>query len=223
MRRSANCATAPASTASASRPPITPAASFSREARSERSTFPRTARSISTRRLRAGRGSRSSPRSPRSFEGGDVLRELVRRRDAGGLKVSLLDCLPSQHPARHAPSGSGHAKRLRRSQLLQSLPIEPGRARLCRALWSQDLTHSYEPDLVELESPSFMGFAHEFHHEKDGVGLTAEDDFALSLCFCDSCLAARHKGRRRRRSRAPHRRAMDRRGLRTGSAEAALP
>ena len=38
-----------------------------------------------------------------------------------------------------------------------------------------------------------MGFAHEFHHEKDGVGLTAEDDFALSLCFCDSCLARASK------------------------------
>ena len=34
-----------------------------------------------------------------------------------------------------------------------------------------------------------MGFAHEYHHEKDGVGLTPEDDFLLSLCFCPACLA----------------------------------
>lgn len=33
-----------------------------------------------------------------------------------------------------------------------------------------------------------MGFAHEYHHEKDGVGLTPEEDFLLSLCFCPSCL-----------------------------------
>jgi hypothetical protein len=55
------------------------------------------------------------------------------------------------------------------------------------------MTHAYRPDVVELESPSFMGFAHEFHHEKDGVGLTAEDDFALSLCFCESCMTRAKK------------------------------
>jgi len=46
---------------------------------------------------------------------------------------------------------------------------------------------------VELESPNFMGFAHEYHHEKDGVGLNAEDDFLLSLCFCDHCTARAEK------------------------------
>jgi hypothetical protein len=38
-----------------------------------------------------------------------------------------------------------------------------------------------------------MGFAHGYHHEKDGVGLNAEDDFLLSLCFCPSCLAGAAK------------------------------
>ena len=42
---------------------------------------------------------------------------------------------------------------------------------------------------LELESMNFMGHAHEFHHEKDGIGLTALQDFLLSLCFCDSCVA----------------------------------
>lgn len=51
-----------------------------------------------------------------------------------------------------------------------------------------DLTHAYAPEAVQLESAGFMGFAHEFHHEKDGVGLTAEDDFLMALCFCDACL-----------------------------------
>lgn len=40
---------------------------------------------------------------------------------------------------------------------------------------------------LELESMNFMGHAHEFHHEKDGIGLTSLQDFLLSLCFCDSC------------------------------------
>jgi hypothetical protein len=41
--------------------------------------------------------------------------------------------------------------------------------------------------MIELESPNFMGFAHEYHHEKDGVGLKAEDDFLMSICFCQHC------------------------------------
>ena len=42
---------------------------------------------------------------------------------------------------------------------------------------------------LELESMNYMGHAHEYHHEKDGIGLTALQDFLLSLCFCPSCVA----------------------------------
>jgi hypothetical protein len=41
---------------------------------------------------------------------------------------------------------------------------------------------------LELESMNYMGHAHEYHHEKDGIGLTKLDDFLFSLCFCDSCV-----------------------------------
>jgi hypothetical protein len=41
---------------------------------------------------------------------------------------------------------------------------------------------------LELESMNYMGHAHEYHHEKDGIGLTGLDDFLFSLCFCDSCV-----------------------------------
>lgn len=51
----------------------------------------------------------------------------------------------------------------------------------------KDVTTRYRPDMLELESPNFMGFLHGYHHEKDGVGLNAEDDFLLSLCFCEHC------------------------------------
>jgi hypothetical protein len=121
-------------------------------------------------------------------EGGDVLGELVRRRDAGGLKVSCWTvCLHNTrlgmlHPGAVTRNAFGDPNSY---NLCPSNP--DARAYVCALV--EDLTHTYEPDLVELESPSFMGFAHEFHHEKDGVGLSAEDDFALSLCFCDSCIA----------------------------------
>jgi hypothetical protein len=125
-------------------------------------------------------------------EGGDVLRELVRRRDAGGLKVSCWTvCLHNTrlgmlHPGAVTRNAFGDPN------YYSLCPSNPdARAYVCALV--EDLTHSYKPDRVELEAPSFMGFAHEFHHEKDGVGLTAEDDFALSLCFCDSCLARASK------------------------------
>ena len=52
-----------------------------------------------------------------------------------------------------------------------------------------EITHTYRPDRIELESPDFMGFAHGFHHEKDGLSLLPEDTFLLGLCFCDHCVA----------------------------------
>lgn len=45
---------------------------------------------------------------------------------------------------------------------------------------------------LQMESINCMGFTHEYPHEKDGVGLTALEDFLLSLCFCPACMA---KGR----------------------------
>ncbi|MGY8664303.1 hypothetical protein Q3C01_18415 [Bradyrhizobium sp. UFLA05-109] len=121
-------------------------------------------------------------------QGGDVLRELVRRRDTGGLKVCCWTvCLHNTrlgllHPGVTTRNAFGDPNHY---SLCPSHP--DARAYVCALV--EDVTHAYRPDIVELESPSFMGFAHEFHHEKDGVGLTAEDDFALSLCFCECCRA----------------------------------
>jgi hypothetical protein len=50
-----------------------------------------------------------------------------------------------------------------------------------------DLTATYPFYSLELESLNYMGFSHEFHHEKDGYGLSQRAQFLLSLCFCDSC------------------------------------
>jgi hypothetical protein len=120
--------------------------------------------------------------------GGDVLAELVRRRDREGLNVSCWTvCL---HNTR---LGMLHPDVVTRNAFddpnyYSLCPSHPS-ARAYAAALVEDVTRSYRPDLVELESPSFMGFAHEYHHEKDGVGLMPEDIFLLSLCFCPSCLA----------------------------------
>jgi hypothetical protein len=125
-------------------------------------------------------------------EGGDVLRELVRRRDAGGLSVSCWTvCLHNTrlgmiHPEAVTRNAFGDAN------YYNLCPSHPDARAYVRTLVA-DVSANYKPDRIELESPCFMGFAHEYHHEKDGVGLTPEDDFLLSLCFCRSCIGRARK------------------------------
>jgi hypothetical protein len=121
-------------------------------------------------------------------EGGDVLRALVDGRERTGLSVACWTvCL---HNTR---LGLLHAGACTRNAF-----GDPNYYNLCPShpdvrdylvTLVADLTDAYAPDSVQLESAGFMGYAHEFHHEKDGVGLTAEDDFLMALCFCDACLA----------------------------------
>lgn len=42
-------------------------------------------------------------------------------------------------------------------------------------------------DLIELEALQFQGYSHGFHHEREGLALTAATRFLLGLCFCTSC------------------------------------
>jgi hypothetical protein len=118
----------------------------------------------------------------------DILGELVERRDAGGMAVSCWTvCLHNTRLGMAYP-GATTRNAFGDANYYNLCPSNPDARAYVRALVA-DVTGSYRPDVIELESPCFMGFAHEFHHEKDGVGLTAEDDFLLSLCFCPACLA----------------------------------
>lgn len=119
---------------------------------------------------------------------GDVLRQLIEARAHTGLSVACWTvCLHNTrlgmlHPGACTRNAFGDPNHY------SLCPSHPDVRRYAVSLVA-DVTHGYRPDAVQLESPGFMGFAHEFHHEKDGVGLTAEDDFLLSLCFCDACLS----------------------------------
>lgn len=118
---------------------------------------------------------------------GDVLAELVAQRERTGLAVQCWTvCLHNTrlgmlHP--HACTRNAFGD----PNYYSLCPSHPD-ARDYAVTLVADLTATYKPDIVELETIGFMGFAHEYHHEKDGVGLTAEDDFLLSLCFCHACL-----------------------------------
>jgi hypothetical protein len=119
---------------------------------------------------------------------GDVLGDLVRRRDATGLAVQCWTvCLHNTRLGMAYPHAC--TRNAFGDPSYFSLCPSNQEARAYTVTLVADLTATYKPDIVELETIGFMGFAHGYHHEKDGVGLTAEDDFLLSLCFCESCLA----------------------------------
>lgn len=121
-------------------------------------------------------------------EHGDTLRALIDRRNDGGMKVCCWTvCL---HNTRLGMRHPGHVTRnaFGNANYYNLCPSSPA-ARDYVVTLVEDVTTRYKPDMLELESPNFMGFAHEYHHEKDGVGMNEEDDFLLSLCFCDHCMA----------------------------------
>ncbi len=133
---------------------------------------------------------RDSPLKPQVSSliagGRDVLRELsglkaARNFSLNGWTVCLHNTrLGMKHPEACTQNAFGDRN------FYNLCPSNP----LCVSYLSalvKDLTLHYELDSLELESPNFMGFAHEFHHEKDGVGLTTSGDFLLSLCFCPEC------------------------------------
>ena len=160
-----------------------------------RPTSRRTARSISSRTPADGRTSPCSRRSPAVVAtAATSCASSSRRRDAGGMAVSCwtvclhntrLGMAPPRSRRRATPSATRTTTTFARRTRT--------RAPMCGTLVA-DVTRATGPTSIELESPCFMGFAHEYHHEKDGVGLTPEDDFLLSLCFCPACLA-RARGR----------------------------
>jgi hypothetical protein len=120
---------------------------------------------------------------------GDYLASLVDRRNAGGPQVSCWTvCL---HNTRLGMLHPGHVMRTAHGDphLYALCPSSPA-ARDYVATLVREVAEVYAPDRIELETPEFMGFAHGFHHEKDGMGLTPEEDFLLGLCFCDHCRRA---------------------------------
>lgn len=142
----------------------------------------------------AARWSRSRlvPQVASLVEQSDVLRDLVAARDRTGLSVAAWTvCLHNSRIGAAYPEvatmsvfGERYAHAL--------CPSHPDvRDYVCRLV--EDLTHGCRVDAVELETIGFMGYAHGLHHEKDGVGLTAEDDLLLGLCLCPFCRAGAAK------------------------------
>ena len=119
---------------------------------------------------------------------GDMLAELIARRDTGGLSVSAWTvCL---HNTRLGLLHPDHVMRTAHGdpQFYALCPSSPA-ARAYVVGLVAEIAQVYAPDRIELESPDFMGFSHGFHHEKDGLPAQPEDEFLLGLCFCAHCRA----------------------------------
>lgn len=73
--------------------------------------------------------------------------------------------------------------------LLHSLcPSQPEVRRYAVALLA-DLCGQYPLRSVELEAIEFMGYVHDFHHEKNLAPLAPFEWWLLGLCFCPACRA----------------------------------
>jgi hypothetical protein len=119
----------------------------------------------------------------------DVLREMIEARDAGGLDVSCWTvCL------HNSALGFANPDLVTRNAFgdvnsYNLCPANP-KAQAYVSNLVRDISQNYQPNRIELESPFFLGFAHDYHHEKDMVGLPPEGDFLMALCFCEHCQAA---------------------------------
>ena len=137
-----------------------------------------------------GGARRSNPRSPDVIAGRRG--RSSRARDAGGTRAaSKCACwtvclhntrLGMLHPGAVTRNAFGDPN------YYSLCPSNPdARAYVC-ALVEDLTTRTSQISSNSRARPSWDSLM-SYHHDKDGVGLTAEDDFALSLCFCDSCLA----------------------------------
>ena len=66
-------------------------------------------------------------------------------------------------------------------------PVNPHTRAYVRGIVT-DLNARFDITAFELESATFMGYFHGYHHEISGIDLTPSLDFLLSLCFCSSCI-----------------------------------
>lgn len=119
-------------------------------------------------------------------EDGDMLRALVAARASSGIRTACWTvCL---HNTRLGMLHPGHVARnaFGDPSYFSLCPSSPAARSYARTL-VRDISQNCRPDRIELETASFMGFTHGYHHEKDAVPLTPEEDFFMSVCFCEHC------------------------------------
>ena len=128
-----------------------------------------------------------APRQAAITRDTDLVARLSAAQDAAGLGLSAWTvCL---HNTRLASLYPGHALTTAFGDRLAFglCPSSPA-ARFYARTMVHEITHRFRPARIELETPGFLEVEHGFHHEKDGVSLTADEAYLLSVCFCRYCL-----------------------------------
>ncbi|NBN77573.1 hypothetical protein GWI72_04745 [Microvirga tunisiensis] len=128
-----------------------------------------------------------TPRQAAVSRDSDLMARLGAAQSGGGLGLSAWTvCL---HNTRLATTHAGHAMATAFGDRLAFAlcPSSPAARAYVRKL-VQEISHRFRPARIELETPGFLEVEHGFHHEKDGVGLTADEAFLMSVCFCPHCL-----------------------------------
>ena len=126
--------------------------------------------------------------APFVIEDGNPLATVTQRATDLGLDVvSWTLCCHSSWLGRTYPHATEHnAMGDRYPEAL--CPANPQvRAFLCAL--ADDLSHSYDISLLELESFHYAGTMRHFHHhEKISIPFSALDRFLLGVCFCEHCV-----------------------------------
>lgn len=136
----------------------------------------------------ATQGLQLQPRRSSLLEEGEFVREVAAKARRRGMKVNAW--FVALH---NTWLGTARADVVQRTVYGDPLyyalcPANPAVAEYVVTLLA-DLTRTHDVDGVDMESLGYMGFPHDFHHEKDLVGLDAESSFLLSVCFCPFCTA----------------------------------
>lgn len=128
------------------------------------------------------------PRLSRLLLEGEPVRELVQAAHKRGIRVhSWYICTHNTHLGYEYPDAV--QRNVYDDAIYYGLcPANPAVQDYIVKLLA-DVSETHGVDGVDLEALSYLGFPHDYHHEKDLVGLDGESNFLLSVCFCPSCTA----------------------------------
>lgn len=131
----------------------------------------------------AVQGLKIQPRVSRLLDEGDPLATLGERGD-----LDLTAWFVALH---NTPLGMAHSDCVVRNAFgdpyfFSLCPANPHVQDYLAAVLG-DIGTRYDLRAIQLESASYMGFRHRYHHEKEGIALGSRAAHLLSLCFCPSC------------------------------------
>jgi hypothetical protein len=134
-------------------------------------------------------GSRIRPRVSEVVTGPEYMPAMVEKMRARGLKfwAWLVYCYNHHLPAQFRDAAKHDA--FGNPCLAQLCPASPDFRTYALGL-TRDIVTNYKPDVVHLESLSYLHFRYGFRNPKVLVNITPFQEFLMGLCFCRHCITA---------------------------------